>query len=303
MLNPIHLRTLIEVTRLGSFAAAANRLGYTPSAVSQQMAALEQDSGVKLFDRTARSARSTPAADIMAQHAVTVLAEFDALLEAAAAAGSGGEAELRVSVYASLAQRVLPDLLTARSADGEPIALRLSIRDPSPAIRALRSGEEVDVSLVYRVGASGLSWPDAVRAELLGEDHYRVVVPDAWDLHGRGEVDAAQLAGRPWVLHHQGSSDIAEIEAVFAARNLRPRIVARCDEFPISLQLVRSGFAASFMPQVALDRVPDGVRVLDVPQLALSRRVWALVSRNAPEQATRTLLRRLRESIGRDSRG
>ena len=55
LINPVHLRTLVEVIRLGSFAAAATRLGYTASAVSQQMSALERDTGVTLFQRAARS--------------------------------------------------------------------------------------------------------------------------------------------------------------------------------------------------------------------------------------------------------
>lgn len=300
MLNPVHLRTLLEVVRLGSFAGAANRLGYTPSAVSQQMAALEHDSGVRLFERTARSARPTQAAEIMAQHAVNVLAELDALLEAAAGAGLDTREELRLSIYASLAHRVFPDLLTEQLVDEPLLGVRLTIRDPSPAIQALRNGEEVDVSLVYQVGDSGLSWPDSVHPEYLGEDRYRVVVPESWDLHRHGPVSASQLVGRPWALHHPGSSDIAEIEGAFSARELRPRVVARCDDFSVSLKLIGSGYAASFMPEVALGELPAGVRVLDVPEIALSRRVWALVSRRAPQQPVQRLLRRLREAITRD---
>ncbi|WP_164884543.1 LysR family transcriptional regulator [Leucobacter muris] len=300
MLNPVHLRTLLEVVRLGSFAGAANRLGYTPSAVSQQMAALEHDSGVRLFERTARSARPTQAAEIMAQHAVNVLAELDALLEAAAGAGLDTREELRLSIYASLAHRVFPDLLTEQLVDEPLLGVRLTIRDPSPAIQALRNGEEVDVSLVYQVGDSGLSWPDSVHPEYLGEDRYRVVVPESWDPHRHGPVSASQLVGRPWVLHHPGSSDIAEIEGAFSARELRPRVVARCDDFSVSLKLIGSGYAASFMPEVALGELPAGVRVLDVPEIALSRRVWALVSRRAPQQPVQRLLRRMREAITRD---
>ena len=301
MLNPVHLRTLLEVVRLGSFAGAANRLGYTPSAVSQQMAALEQESGVRLFERTARSARPTQAAEVMATHAVTVLAGLDALLEASAGAGRDTRHELRMSIYSSLAHRLFPGLLTEHLGEEPLLGVRVTVRDPSPAIQALRNGEEVDVSLVYRVGDSGLSWPDSVQPEYLGEDRYRVVVPESWGLHSQGQVSAARLVGRPWILHHPGSSDIAEIESAFSALGLRPRIVARCDDFTVTLKLISGGYAASFIPEVALGELPPGVHVLDVPEMMLSRRVWALVSRRAPQQQAQWLLLKLHEAITRDA--
>src|SRR6478752_6021680 len=84
LINPVHLRTLVEVVRLGSFAAAATRLGYTASAVSQQMSALERDTGVALLQRSARSINPTEAAVVMTQHAAKVLTDIDALVAAAA---------------------------------------------------------------------------------------------------------------------------------------------------------------------------------------------------------------------------
>src|SRR3954462_3671467 len=84
MVNPVHLRTLLEVTRRGSFAAAALQLGYTASAVSQQMSALERGARVKLCERSARSVQLTEAAIVMSRHAAKVLTDIDALLAATA---------------------------------------------------------------------------------------------------------------------------------------------------------------------------------------------------------------------------
>ena len=83
MLRPEHLVTLREVLRLGSFAQAANRLGYTSSAISQQMAALEREVGVTLFHRSARSIVPTEAAHTLARHSSVVLTEIDRLIAAA----------------------------------------------------------------------------------------------------------------------------------------------------------------------------------------------------------------------------
>ena len=67
MLNPLHLRTLSVVLRAGSFAAAGRQLGYTGSAVSQQMVALEAESGLTLFLRGAHGIRPTPAAEMLSE--------------------------------------------------------------------------------------------------------------------------------------------------------------------------------------------------------------------------------------------
>lgn len=296
MVNPVHLRTLLEVVRLGSFAAAANRLGYTASAVSQQMAALEHDTGARLFERTAKSVRPTEAAIVMAGHATTVLADIDRLLESAGSADRS-RAELRVSLYPSLARTVLPRLLRSPEWLASDIALRLSVRDPSPAIQAMRRGEETDVTLVYWVGDSGLTWPRSARPVRVGDDPMRFVVPTAWRLHGQRPIAVDQLAGRPWILHHPGSSDAAVIDAFFDEHGLRPRVVARCDDFAVTLDIVATGYAATLMPEVALGELPAGVEVLEVQDARLSREVFALVSPAAPADSTALFLRFLNDLL------
>lgn len=290
MVNPIHLRTLLEVVRLGSFAGAANRLGYTPSAVSQQMSALEQESGVRLFERSARSVRLTEAATVMARHAITVLAGIDRLLEAAGNAGEGSGQDLRVSIYPSLARLFLPRLLSSPEWEATGLQLRLSVADPSPTIQAMRAGEEIDVALVYRVGESGLSWPQSVSVHRLGDDRMRFVVPVSWGLHGMGPVSPKELVGLPWVFHHPGSSDAAMIDDLFRAHDLRPRTVARSDDFAVTLDLVAAGFAASFVPEIVLHELPAGVVVLNVPEIELSRGVFALASRGSDPQRNELFL-------------
>src|SRR5512145_1139231 len=101
LINPVHLRTLVEVTRLGSFAAAATRLGYTASAVSQQMSALERDTGVELFQRSARSIHPTEAALVMTRHAAKVLTDIEALMAAASRTGDTARQELRLGIFPS----------------------------------------------------------------------------------------------------------------------------------------------------------------------------------------------------------
>ncbi|MEE1621563.1 LysR family transcriptional regulator [Zafaria sp. Z1313] len=277
MVNPVHLRTLLEVLRLGSFASAATSLGYTASAVSQQMAALERDTGVVLFRRSARAIEATEAASVIARHARRVLTDLEALTAAGATAAAGqGGSELRIGLFPSLASHVLPRLLADAAWQRLGLSLRLSVGEPHQTIHALQQGGELDVALVFQVGQAGLAWPSSLERQWLGDDPFRVVLPAAWGIRSGAEVTADQLANMPWLLHHPGTPDATVISRLFAAVDLHPRVVAYCDDFNASLRLAAAGLGAALVPQLALQEAPDGVVLVDVPEIRLARGIFAL---------------------------
>jgi DNA-binding transcriptional LysR family regulator len=277
MVNPVHLRTLVEVTRLGSFAAAANRLGYTASAVSQQMSALERDTGVDLFQRSARSIHPTEAALVMTRHAAKVLTDIEALMAAASRTHDSTSQELRLGIFPSLATYVLPRILQNPKWKDLGIDLRVSVAEPSQTIQGLRTGGELDVALVYQVGQSGLAWPHTVNRQWIGDDDFRVVLPAAWGFRTDAKVAADHLSDMPWIVHHPGTSDATVIERLFASCNLHPRVVAYSDDFHASLEMAAAGLGAALVPELALLHRPAGVVVLDVPEIRLARNVFALL--------------------------
>lgn len=277
MINPVHLRTLLEVVRRGSFAAAATQLGYTASAVSQQMSALERDSGVTLFQRSARSVLPTDAALVMSRHAAKVLTDIDALLAASSRTEEGTSQELRLGIFPSLATYALPRLLHSPDWPGLGINLHVSVGEPQQTIGGLRMGGELDVALVYQVGQSGLAWPHSIKRQWIGDDNFRVVLPKSWGIRPGSVVDAAQLSDMPWIMHHPGTSDATVIERLFASCNLHPRVAAYSDDFNASLQLASVGLGAALVPDLALANRPDNVVVLDVPEIRLARNIFALL--------------------------
>lgn len=277
LINPVHLRTLLEVVRRGSLAAAATQLGYTASAVSQQMSALERDSGVKLFHRSARSVLPTDAALVMSRHAAKVLTDIDALLAASARTEEGTSQELRLGIFPSLATHVLPRLLRSPEWPGLGINLHVSVGEPQQTIGGLRTGGELDVALVYQVGQSGLAWPHTINRQWIGDDDFRVVLPKAWGIRPGSVVEAAQLSDMPWIMHHPGTSDAAVIERLFASCNLYPRVAVYSDDFNASLQLASVGLGAALVPELALQGRPENVVVLDVPEIRLARNIFALL--------------------------
>lgn len=277
MVNPVHLRTLLEVTRLGSFAAAASRLGYTASAVSQQMTALERDTGVRLFQRSARSVVPTDAAFVMARHAAKVLTDIEALMAAASKTHDTTSQELRLGIFPSLATYVLPAILKKPAWKDLGIDLRVSVAEPAQTIQGLRTGGDVDVALVYQVGQSGLAWPHTINRQWIGDDNFRVVLPSGWGFRTEAKVAADHLSDMPWIMHHPGTSDATVIERLFASCNLHPRVVAYSDDFHASLEMAAAGLGAALVPELALRHRPPGVVVLDVPEIRLARNVFALL--------------------------
>lgn len=277
MINPLHLRTLLEVVRRGSFAAAATHLGYTASAVSQQMSTLERDSGVLLFQRSARSVLPTEAALVMARHAGKVLTDIDALLAASARTDEGTRQELRLGIFPSLATYGLPQLLRSPGWPQLGINLHVSVGEPQQTIGGLRTGGELDVAVVYQVGQSGLAWPHSLNREWIGDDKFRVVIPASWGIRPGSVMEAAQLSDMPWIMHHPGTSDATVIERLFASCRLHPRVAAYSDDFNASLQLVSVGLGAALVPELALGGRPRDVVVLDVPEIRLARNIFALL--------------------------
>lgn len=301
MLNPVHLRTLVEVVQLGSFAGAANRLGYTASAVSQQMTALEHFVGVPLFERTARSAHPTEAARAMARSAAPVFADLDAILDAARGAHDDTSGEVTLTIYASLARSVLGRVLSDPELVASGVRVRAVVQDPSTAVRAIASGDATDITFVYRYAGSGLAWPPAAQQLDFGVDEYRIIVPESWQLSTTGHdlgVEPGALSQLPWALHHPGSSDANVIEAVFRQAGVHPRVIAHTDSFEVVLDLVASGVAAAFVPETVARVAPTGVATVDAAGMQLSRDVHALVSPSAPRPAVGAVLAALERAIG-----
>ncbi|KRE66727.1 LysR family transcriptional regulator [Arthrobacter sp. Soil736] len=298
MVNPVHLRTLLEVTRLGSFAAAASRLGYTASAVSQQMSALERDTGVHLFQRSARSVVPTDAAIVMARHAAKVLTDIEALMAAASKTHDTTSQELRLGIFPSLATYVLPRILKNPAWKGLGIDLRVSVAEPAQTIQGLRTGGDLDVALVYQVGQSGLAWPHTINRQWIGDDNFRVVLPTGWGFRTDAKVAADHLSDMPWIMHHPGTSDATVIERLFASCNLHPRVVAYSDDFHASLEMAAAGLGAALVPELALRHRPAGVVVLDVPEIRLARNVFALLINDKKTARVQLFVDLLADTLG-----
>ena len=179
MLNVNRLRVLIEVANRGSFSAAADALSYTQSAVSQQIAALESETGVNLIERLPRGVRLTPAGRVLLEHAEGIIARLHAAeAELAAIAGLRG-GQLRIASFPTAGATLMPLAIAIFRAQHPEVAISLAEGEPEEIGPRLSAGE-FDLALLFEFDGT---------SESLGPGHH----PRA---AARGS-DVPRPAGRP----------------------------------------------------------------------------------------------------------
>lgn len=275
MLNPLHLRTLIEVVRTGSFAEAARRLGYTPSAVSQQISGLERAVRLTLFEREPHSVRATVAAELLAERSQEVLASFDALDHEIEAISSGSLGQLRIGSFPTASATLLPLGLAAFVQRYPSIEVHLDEGEPDELLQVLQDGE-LDIALVYRYDLVPRTWPHRlVETELLHE-HLLLLLPVGHPLAGRSQVGFAELRDATWIASREGSAGASCLERACATAGFAPSIAFRSNNYDVVEGLVGAGLGIAMVPALGHDRSAPGVTAAEVGGLRLQRHVSAL---------------------------
>jgi DNA-binding transcriptional LysR family regulator len=286
MLDIRRLRMLHEFAARGSIARTAEALGYTPSAVSQQLAVLEREAGTPLLDRTARSAGLTPAGRRLAVHAERILAmveEAESDLSAQAAQPSG---RVVVTAFPSAAVAFAPAL--ARSLRAHP-KLSLLLREASPAegLQLVRSGE-VEAAIVDdwtgRLSASLASLDGAEHGQgvltyyhLVRDPLVLVVARDHPAANPDLPVDLRALRNEPWLAAPSGEPSRQAADRLLAAVGLTPPVPSEFEGLGTVANLVARGLGIAIMPRLAVGAYERRLVVRELPAgLDLARDVFAV---------------------------
>ncbi|WP_309115542.1 LysR substrate-binding domain-containing protein [Saccharothrix sp.] len=251
----IGLRVLREVATRGTFTAAAEALGYTQSAVSRQVAALESAAGTRLFDRTARGVRLTAAGHVLRRHADAVLDQVDsARRELDGVRGSRGR--LRVGAFPTAVASLVPQAIVAfRSAHpGIDLVLREGLTPTH--LRRLRA-RTVDLAVV--VTLPGVPAEEGLTFEPLLDDVLLLAVARDHPLAGRGAVGLTELAGQRWIAGSHDPSD-----TFLAAWPDPPRVEYAVREWTAKLGLVAAGLGVTLVPGLAAPAVRPDVALVRV---------------------------------------
>lgn len=257
--SPTGLRMLREVAQSGSFSRAARALGYSQSAVSRQVAALEAVAGRPLFERRRDGAVLTPAGARLLQRAIRVLDELDAAAREVAGPGAAS-GPVRVGSFATAAAGLLPVALASLPPD-----LVVSVREgTTPTLtRGVRAGT-LDLALLAQ--APPFRPPDAESPAMglttLAEGELVIGVGAQHPFAARRAVEVAELAGETWVASRSESG--ASLLGVWPGLAERPDVRYVVRDWWAKLQLVAAGLAITTLAPVALDVLPEGVRAVAV---------------------------------------
>ena len=257
--SPTGLRVLREVAQAGSFSAAADALGYTQSAVSRQVAALEAVAGLRLFERGRHGVALTAAGARLLPRAVLVIDELDtARRELAGEDVAAGP--VRLGAFATAAAGLVPKAIASL-----PPKLTITLREgTTPALtRALRAGT-LDMAILALSPPFRAPDADSPALELttLAERELVVAVSAAHPFASLRAVEVEQLEGQIWVASRSDAGE--SLLGVWPGLPARPEVRYVVRDWLAKLQIVAAGLAITTLAPVAAPALPDGVKAVAV---------------------------------------
>ncbi|MDA0643137.1 MULTISPECIES: LysR family transcriptional regulator [Nonomuraea] len=289
MIDTRRLRTLQAVADHGTVTAAAAALHLTPSAVSQQLAALEHEVGHRLFIRDGRGVHLTAVGKIMLGHADEVLAQLERARAEVADYTAGAAGEVTVACFATAISAVLAPAITALRASAPGLQVRVRDAEGDQSLTMLLDSEaDVAIAVEYR-GA-----PDDRRLSRvpLYAEPFDLVLPET---HPPTGTSLAALADETWIGPYPGNPVHDVIAFACEQAGFTPRFAHCSDDFRAVVALVAAGAGVALVPRLALrDMAQPGVAIRHVP--GPERRVFAAVRRGAESHPLlRPLLATLRD--------
>ncbi|MGI9823942.1 LysR family transcriptional regulator [Agromyces sp. Marseille-Q5079] len=297
MVDPQRLQVFRAVVQAGSINQAAVRLGYTASAVSQQVSALQRETGLTLVERRGRGIVATAAGIAVAERATRVLdhlADFDGAVDDLRTGRTG---TLRIGTFMSANRAWMPQVVAALARDFPQLRLELSMVE----LRGQLTGDpdlELYVAESVRgdrdpTAAAGAS--DAYDLEELRTEGYVVVLPTGHPLADRESIALAELASEPWIDNDHSRGPCREIVmSGCAAAGFVPRFRIQAPDYTSAFDFVAHGVGVTVLPRLGAIGLPPGTAMVPIRDAGVRRRIMLRVKRsmqaNPAAQRARGLL-------------
>ncbi|MFF4403920.1 LysR substrate-binding domain-containing protein [Streptomyces sp. NPDC001262] len=274
MLNLDRLRTLNAVARHGSVSAAADGLHVTTSAVSQQLAKLERETGQQLLAKQGRGVRLTDAGRLLAEHASRILSQVELAQADLEAQRGQAVGELVLGAFPTAARGLAPAALAGLRASQPQLRVRLEEMDPDLSLPRVVRGD-MDVAVVLEWHNHPLPIDEALTRAPVLDDPADVAVPAGHPLAARDAVDLEDLAEEEWISWPRGQFCHDWLMSTLRSKGIEPRISHMADEHHTQLALVAAGLGVVVAPRLGRGPVPEGVRIVPVRH-TMFRHVYAV---------------------------
>jgi DNA-binding transcriptional LysR family regulator len=267
------LQAIASLASEGSMTAAARSLGYTPSAISQQISKLERDVHQVLVEQNGRVVTLSPAGRIVAASARRILDEIEQMQvqlenERKTVAGT-----LTMAAYATATRGVIPPALCRLRSDWPRLKCHLVEADSHHAMALVEDGS-VDIAIVHDWLEMPLVLSAGLSARRLGNDISDVLVHVTHRLADRGSVEMSELCGEVW-LYEPGSVAHDLLIQSFTGTSNTHLFGHDVAEYASQIAMVEAGLGVALVPRMGRGAVPDTVRVLPVIP-APTRQVYAV---------------------------
>lgn len=287
------LKLLRDLRHRGTVTAVADALHYSTSAVSQQLALLERETGATLFQRRGRRLVLTEAGELLADHAESIL---DAVTQAGNAIESlrdGLTATLQVGVWASVASGLFPLGMTSLAARTPGILVRSVELSPEDGSDAVRDGT-LDLSFVIDYSNYLMPRTQTLRSHPIAAERMFVAAPAG--TFGEEPVALASLATKAWILADSRSHFGRAVRLACRGVGFEPDVHHSVGEQSTALALVGAGLGLSLISELAAADVPDGVELTPVADRFERNLSIVYRSRDAQRPAVRAFLGAMSEA-------
>ena len=255
-----HLAALQAVSEEGSFGRAATRLGYTQSAISQQIATLERIVDTRLVERPGgpRRVYLTEAGRLLLRHADGIVARLHAAEADLATLARGDAGPLRIGTYQSVGNKILPALLRRFSKQLPEIQIELrESHVPDELLVAVERGE-LDLAFTMLPPVDG---PFAV-LELM-RDPYVLLVAANSPLAAKRQVSLREIGEQPLVSNRFCRS-VEQVHEHLRSRGIQPQVIFRSDDNGTVQGVVAAGLGVALVPRLTVDESDPSVAVIDL---------------------------------------
>jgi DNA-binding transcriptional LysR family regulator len=292
VLDAHRLALLAEVAHAGSIAGAAQRLSFTPSAVSQQLAKLERDVGARLLHRNARGVTLTPVGEALLTHAETIVGELRTAERTVRALLDEEPAQLTVGTFASAGMTLVPAALAGFRRDHPAVALRLLDLEP-PDGYGLVSSRDLDLLITHRYPGAPLPDPRGLERSLLRSERFRLILPAGHPKAGVHRLTLRGLSGEDWISGSPGVPNRACLEQLADAAGVQLRVAYETRDYQVILALVEAGLGIAFVPESVLARAGSArIEIRDTTDARPAREIF-LVHHKRPGRLVTEMAERL----------
>jgi DNA-binding transcriptional LysR family regulator len=286
MLDLSAVRSLIAVRDHGTVVAAADALGFTPSAVSQQIKRLERQSGCSMLEHVGRGVILSERGRLVADQGQRLLAELEELENLALGDGRRPTGEFRIASFYTAGRGVVAPLIARLAQTAPDLRVLLHEIDPRECLSVIERGG-ADLGIVHDWETVPLDLAPTLESVRLFTDTADVLLPVDHPLAEADAVDAAELLQERWVSTHSGAICDDWLNQMFAMHGARPNVPFRDSNFSTHVGLVEQRVAVALLPRLGRERLPDTVRAVPVRNPTPQRHVYSVWRRASADNHVR----------------